>query len=113
MQPKTRRYCYALDLVDDTQLIAEYERLHAQVWPEVLLSMKSAGIEKMEIYRYENRLMMIMQVGSQYSAERKAGMDLSNEKVQEWEALMWKYQQAMPGAKEGEKWVMMNKIFEL
>jgi L-rhamnose mutarotase len=33
--------------------------------------------------------------------------------VQEWEELMWKYQQAIPGAKPGEKWVLMNKIFEL
>jgi L-rhamnose mutarotase len=112
MQAKTR-YCYALDLVDDPELIAEYEHWHTQVWPEVLLSIKSAGIEEMEIYRYGNRLMMIMQVNSQYSAERKGEMDLVNEKVQEWEVLMWKYQQAMPGAREGEKWVMMNKIFEL
>jgi len=33
--------------------------------------------------------------------------------VQEWEKLMWKYQQALPKAKPGEKWVLMNKIFEL
>jgi len=26
---------------------------------------------------------------------------------------MWKYQQAVPGAKPGEKWVIMDKIFEL
>jgi L-rhamnose mutarotase len=54
-----------------------------------------------------------MQVDAQYSPERKAALDLANEKVQEWEALMWKYQQPLPGAKEGEKWVLMNKIFEL
>jgi len=33
--------------------------------------------------------------------------------VEKWETLMWKYQQAIPGAKPGEKWVLMNKIFEL
>jgi len=26
---------------------------------------------------------------------------------------MWKYQQALPGAQPGEKWVLMDKIFEL
>jgi L-rhamnose mutarotase len=113
MLDKTRRYCYTLDLVDDPQLIAAYERWHTQVWPEVLFSIQSSGIEEMEIYRYGNRLMMIMQVDAQYSHERKAALDLANEKVQEWEALMWKYQQGLPGAKEGEKWVLMNKIFEL
>jgi L-rhamnose mutarotase len=40
-------------------------------------------------------------------------MDGANPKVQEWEELMWKYQQDIPHAKPGEKWVLMNKIFEL
>ena len=45
--------------------------------------------------------------------EKKAAMDAANPKVQEWENLMWKYQQALPSAKQGEKWILMNKIFEL
>jgi len=27
--------------------------------------------------------------------------------------LMWKYQQPLEGAAEGEKWMLMNKIFDL
>lgn len=107
------KYCLALDLVDDPQLIAEYVKYHAAVWPEILESIKSAGVETMEIYRFGNRLMMIMEVSDSYDAAEKAAADLENEKVQEWEQLMWKYQQAVPGAKAGEKWVMMDKIFEL
>jgi L-rhamnose mutarotase len=107
------KYCLTLDLVDDPELIREYENWHTNVWPEVISNIKAAGIDKMEIYRYQNRLMMIMQVNPDYTHERKQALDLANEKVQEWEALMWKYQQAVPGAKPGEKWVMMEKIFEL
>lgn len=107
------RYCFALDLVNDQELIQEYDRWHREVWPEVIASIKTAGIEQMEIYRYQNRLMMIMEVNSTFSAQRKAEMDLTNERVQEWEMLMWKYQQAIPGGKPGEKWVLMNKIFQL
>jgi L-rhamnose mutarotase len=33
--------------------------------------------------------------------------------VQEWEQLMWKYQQAIPGSRPGEKWRLMDKIFAL
>jgi L-rhamnose mutarotase len=40
-------------------------------------------------------------------------MDASNAKVQEWEALMDKYQQPIPWAKPGEKWVLMDQIFGL
>ena len=36
-----------------------------------------------------------------------------NPRVQDWEALMWKFQQALPFAKRGEKWVQMQPIFSL
>lgn len=109
------RYCFALDLKEDPALIAEYERWHAPdgVWPEVLESIQSAGIEALEIYRTGNRLFMIMEVNEDFSFEKKAAADAANPQVQEWEALMWKFQQALPWAKEGEKWVLMKKIFEL
>lgn len=103
----------ALDLVDDPQLIKEYEDYHREVWPEIKRSILDAGILQMEIYRFENRLFMNMEVSEDFSFEKKSAMDAANEKVQEWEQLMWKYQAAIPGAKPGEKWVMMTKIFEL
>src|SRR5919206_3940323 len=109
----TKHYCLALDLKDDEQLIAQYEAYHKNVWPEIIRSIKEAGITNMEIYRISNRLFMIMEVDETFSFERKTAMDTVNEKVQEWEQLMWKYQQAIPGATEGEKWRLMTKIFSL
>lgn len=108
-----RKYVMALDLIDDPQLIQEYEAYHRSVWPEIKRSILDAGVTQMEIYRFENRLFMNMEVDDDFSFEKKAAMDAANEKVQEWEQLMWKYQAAIPGAKPGEKWVMLNKIFEL
>jgi len=108
-----KRFCFALDLKNDAVLIAEYEAFHKAVWPEILDSIASAGIKKLEIYRIENRLFMIMETTRDFSFEKKAAMDAANPKVQEWENLMWKYQQALPSAKPGEKWKLMNKIFEL
>lgn len=108
-----RRYCFALDLVNDETLIAEYEAYHQKIWPEIKKSIVEAGIEQMEIYRFANRLFMIMEVNAEFNFANKSAADAMNPKVQEWEALMWKYQQAMPGAKQEEKWVLMNKIFDL
>lgn len=108
-----KRYCLALDLKDDQHLIAEYERWHQNVWPEIKESIRSSGITNMEIFRLGNRLFMIMETDDSFSFERKAAMDLQNEKVQEWEQLMWKYQQALPGAPPGAKWILMDKIFSL
>ena len=39
-------------------------------------------------------------------------MEAANRRVQEWETLMWVYRQALPIAKEGEKWLLMDKIFQ-
>lgn len=106
------RYCLALDLVNDPQLMAEYEQYHRAVWPEVLASIKDSGITGMEIFRVENRLFMIMETVENFSFEAKAAADAENKKVQEWEQLMWQYQRAIPGGKPGEKWRLMERIFE-
>lgn len=108
-----KKFCLALDLKDDLQLISEYENYHKSVWPEILKSITDSGISSMEIYRVSNRLFMIMETADNFSFEAKSTADASNEKVQEWEQLMWKYQQALPAAKEGEKWMLMDKIFEI
>jgi L-rhamnose mutarotase len=108
-----KRYCLVLDLKDDPNLIEEYEHHHSKVWPEILESISSVGIRQMEIYRVNNRLFMIMETDDEFSFEKKGAMDAANAKVQEWEKLMWKYQQALPGSKPGEKWVLMDKIFSL
>ncbi len=107
------RYCFALDLKDDENLIAEYEQYHQKAWPEIIVAIKDAGIEQLEIYRVFNRLFMIMETNKKFSFDKKNAMDNADPKVQEWETLMWKYQQAIPKARPGEKWVLMNKIFEL
>ncbi|MET0393791.1 MAG: L-rhamnose mutarotase [Chitinophagaceae bacterium] len=109
----TKRYCLALDLKDDPKLIAAYEAHHRQVWPEIRASIREAGIGQIEIYRTGNRLFMIMDVNDSFSFEKKAAADAANAKVQEWEQLMWTYQQALPGSQPGEKWVLMDKIFSL
>lgn len=107
------RYCLALDLQDDAVLIAEYEKWHQQVWPEIKASIVDSDITQMEIYRTGNRLFMIMETLETFSFEGKSESDRSNPKVVEWEKLMWKYQKALPWAKDGEKWVLMKRIFTL
>jgi L-rhamnose mutarotase len=109
----TKRYCLAVDLKDDAKLIAKYEEYHRNLWPEIQKSITDTGIRQMEIYRTGNRLFMIIEADDTFSFQQKATADAVNPKVQEWEQLMWQYQQALPGSKPGEKWVMMDKIFSL
>lgn len=109
----TRRYCLTLDLKDDPKLIAEYKRYHEKIWPEITQSIRNSGIEDMEIYLLGTRMCMIMEVNEGFSFEAKASADEGNPKVQEWEQLMWTFQQALPQAKAGEKWLPMDRIFKL
>lgn len=108
-----QKYCLTLDLKEDPNLIEEYIRLHQHVWPEISQSIKDAGIINLEIYNIGNRLMMLIEANSDFSFEKKAKLDYQNLKVQEWETLMWKFQKALSGSKPGEKWILMDKIFEL
>jgi L-rhamnose mutarotase len=97
---KTKKYCFALDLIDDKDAIEAYKTHHKNVWPEILKSIKAVGIHEME-------------TDEKFSLEGKQKQEESNSKVQEWETLMWSYQKALPTAAPGEKWVRMEKIFSL
>ena len=110
-----KKYCLALDLQDDPALIEEYEYWHKveNRRPEIMKSILDAGIINMEIYRTGNRLFMIMEVEDDFNFQKKAKMDEENPKVQDWENFVWKFQKPLEWAKPGEKWILMDKIFQL
>jgi L-rhamnose mutarotase len=108
-----QKYCLALDLKDDEQLIAEYKAYHKNVWPEIIKSIRDSGITVLDIYCVGNRMCMIIEADAGFSFEKKSMMDAVNTKVQEWETLMWKFQQALPWTAPGQKWMLMEKFFEL
>lgn len=102
----------ALDLKDDPELIRAYEAYHRDVWPEVLDSLGESGILRMDIYRAGTRLFMVIETDDSFSLERKQAMDLANPAVLRWEALMDTYQQRLPGTPKGQKWTLMERVFE-
>ncbi|AOD13588.1 L-fucose mutarotase [Xanthomonas fragariae] len=110
-----RRLCYVLDLHDDPQLIAEYERWHqpTEVWPEVVASLRQAGILELEIFRSGDRLVMLMEVGADYDPAAKAARDAADPRIQAWEELMWRFQKPLRGSSPGEKWREAERIFAL
>ena len=108
------RFALALDLVDDAGKIAEYEKAHETIWPEVRDHLRLHGVRDMEIYRLGTRLFMLMEVDPQvYSAEAMAAASKASAVIGKWEALMWTYQVPTPWTPVGEKWVPMERIFSL
>jgi L-rhamnose mutarotase len=106
----SRRLCFALDLVNDAQKIAEYEQFHRPggVWPRIVDDLYAQGIEDMEIWRTGERMVMIATVADDYPRARPIPVEYD-----EWEGLMWTFQKALPHATPGQKWVAMTRIFDL
>jgi L-rhamnose mutarotase len=108
-----QRYCLALDLINTSNHIEEYEKYHKNIPEAITKSIKEAGITNLEIYRIGTRLFMILEAKDDFTFEKKALMDANNPEVQRWEELMWQFQKPLKEAKEGEKWIVLNKIFQL
>ena len=109
------RQVLLLDLKDDPDLIARYEAWHAAgaVPSAVTASIRAAGIDSMEIYRSGNRLVMVMETGPDFDPAAKAAADAANPEVVAWEELMSRFQQPLPWAGEGEKWLPAERIYAL
>jgi len=107
------RHCLTLDLKDDATAIAEYKRYHVKIWPEVRDSLRAAGVMDMDIYLLGTRMFMIMDVNDSFSLSAKAAADAANAKVQEWEVIMGGFQQPLPQSRPGQRWVVMERVFNL
>jgi L-rhamnose mutarotase len=107
------QYVLFLDLVDDPALQQAYKDYHQQIPAAIENAIKAAGIVSMQIYATGSRMVMIMKTTPDFSFEKKALADASNPDVQAWEALMWRFQKALPQAREGEKWIPAQQIFDL
>jgi L-rhamnose mutarotase len=110
-----KRHILALDLKDDPALIGEYRRWHRPGGPPaaVTRSIRAAGISALEIFLTGNRLVMILEAEEGFTLAAKGEADAADAEVQAWEKLMWRFQQALPWARPGEKWVEMERIYAL
>ncbi len=106
---------YVLDLKDDPAVIEAYRRWHApgKVPTAITASIRDAGIAALDIFLAGNRLMMVLTPGEGFDPKAKAAADAASPEVQAWETLMWDFQQALPFAEPGQKWVAMERIYAL
>jgi L-rhamnose mutarotase len=107
------RQVLAVDLKDDPAIIASYLEHHKRVWPEVLGSLKNAGIVDMEIYMLGRRLVMFVDTNAHDFKASLAAHQASHPRVAEWEALMKSMQEPVPGSAPGEWWAQMQPVFRL
>lgn len=107
-----KRYCQALTLVDDPELVEKYVEAHAHVWPEVIAGQREVGILKMQIYRHGGQLFMIMDTVDDFDFDRDMARLATLPRQAEWEAYVSQFQGCAAGASSAEKWQMMERIFQ-
>ncbi|WP_180900040.1 L-rhamnose mutarotase [Martelella soudanensis] len=94
--------------------VAEYKKLHANVWPDVLEMIKACSIQNYTIFlrEPENLLFSYYEyTGDDYEADQ-AKM-AADPKTQEWWSVCMPCQKPLDTAKEGEWWIEMEDVFHL
>src|SRR5712691_9841820 len=108
------RYVLTVNLKDDPAVIAAYRRHHQEVWPEVVDSLRRAGVEQMDIHLLGRQLVMVLDLSDGLDFRRTLAAHVaSNPRVAEWERLMKSLQEPTPDAPPGEWWAMMEPVFRL
>lgn len=108
------QHALLVHLRDDPAAIAAYREHHQQVWPEVVASLRRAGIERMDIHLLGRTAVMIVEIadgvdiGGAFAAHQAA-----SPRVAEWERLMKSLQEPSPDAQPGEWWAQMTPVFRL
>jgi|TARA_B100001750_G_C15475924_1_gene582465 L-rhamnose mutarotase len=108
-----KTFAQTIDLVNDPQIIEKYEEYHRNVWPEVIESLKSIGINRMEIFRSANHLFMYCQAKDEFNPETDfQKYTETNPKADEWNTLMSSFQQKVPEAKPEMWWTPIRLVFD-
>lgn len=102
------------NLVDDAKLQQEYIDYHAtqfEKWPEVSKGFCNAGFQQLQVFKTGRQLLLVISVPKGKTlAELDPKTTENNPRVNDWNALMKKYQTGIEGTKPGETWVFLNKV---
>jgi L-rhamnose mutarotase len=102
------------NLVKDEKLQQEYLDYHAtqfDKWPELSKGFCNADFQQLVIYKNGRQLMLIISIPKGASLdELNPKTTANNPRVDDWNALMKKYQEGIEGTKKDEVWVFFNKV---
>lgn len=94
------------------EAIAEYKRLHADVWPGVLATISACGIRNYSIFLKEPENLMFSYFeyhGTDFAAD--SAKMAADPTTQEWWAICMPMQAPLDTRKEGEWWAAMEEVF--
>ncbi|MGH3716168.1 MAG: L-rhamnose mutarotase [Micromonosporaceae bacterium] len=89
---------------------AEYRRLHAAVWPDVLDQLRRSGIRNYTIFLRDGLLFSYFEYAGNDFASDMAAM-AADPATQRWWALTAPCQEPVDTAAPGELWAPMEEVF--
>jgi hypothetical protein len=102
------------NLVNDPKLQAEYLDHHKtqfDKWPELSKGFCNAEFQQLVIFKNERQLMLIISIPKGKTLdELNPKTTANNPRVDEWNAMMKKYQEGIDGASSGEVWVFFKPV---
>lgn len=100
------------NLVADKKLQQEYLNYHAtqfQKWPEVANGFCNARFQQLLVFKNGRQLMLVISIPKGESLDKLNPLTRKNNpRVDDWNKLMSKYQEGLPGTKKGETWVFLK-----
>jgi len=102
------------NLVEDTTLqneYIEYHRTQFEKWPEISKGFCNANFQQLLVFRNGRQLMLVISIPKGESLDKlNPKTTENNPRVNEWNALMSKYQEGIEDAPKGTTWVMFEKM---
>lgn len=102
------------NLVADTVMQREYMDYHAtqaEKWPEIANGFCNANFQQLLMFRNDRQLMLIISIPKGESLdELNPKTTENNPRVDEWNAIMSKYQEGIEGTQPEESWVILSPI---
>jgi hypothetical protein len=102
------------NLVADKKLQQEYLDYHAnqfKQWPEIARGFCNADFQQLLLYKNERQLMLVISIPKGESLDKlNTKTTENNPKVDQWNQIMKKYQEGIPGTRPGEIWVFLNPV---
>lgn len=102
------------NLVKDPKMQRQYLQYHAtqfQKWPEVSNGFCNADFQQLLAFKTGRQLMLIISIPHGASLDKlNPKTSENNPRVDDWNKLMSKYQEGIPGTKKGEVWVFLKEV---
>ena len=94
------------------EVLAEYKRYHAAVWPEILGAIREAGIRNYSIFHRDGQLFAYFEYhGPDGEFEERMQALARAPRMREWWDIMEPMQRPVEGRAPGAWWADMEEVF--